>query len=288
MTRGDLLKKIAREILGEEFAGRIWRRIEFIGDIALIRTPLGVNPEELRPLAEEILRRLPYVKSVWASLPGIEGPYRLRKHVWLAGEKRSETIYREHGCVFRVDINKVYISPSLNYEHIRVARLVKPGEAVFNMFAGAGLFSIIIAKHAEPSRVYSVDINPDAYYYMVENTRLNRVEDRVVPILGDAKEVATSMLTRSVDRVLMPYPELALEYLPYAVSSLRGSGWIHVYLHVRADRGEHWRSKARELVEKRLSEISAGKYTVSLVRKVRNVGPRLHQVVVDVHVEHAY
>lgn len=286
MTRGDLLKRVAREVLGEDFAKRIWRRIEFIGDIALIRTPLGMSPEELRPLAEEILRRLPYVKSVWASLPGIEGFYRLRRHVWLAGEQRSETLYREHGCVFKVDINRVYISPSLNYEHVRVARLVEPGEVVFNMFAGAGLFSIIIARHAEPSRVYSVDINPDAYYYMAENTRLNRVEDRVVPILGDAREVAESRLTRSADRVLMPYPELALEYLPYAVSSLRGSGWIHVYLHVRTDRGEHWRSKARDLVEKRLHEISVQSYTISFVRKIRNVGPRLNQVVVDVCIKH--
>lgn len=286
MTRGDLLKRVAREVLGEDFSKRIWRRIEFIGDIALIRTPLGMSPEELRTLAEEILRRLPYVKSVWASLPGIEGPYRLRRHVWLAGEQRSETLYREHGCVFKVDINRVYISPSLNYEHVRVARLVEPGEVVFNMFAGAGLFSIIIARHAEPSRVYSVDINPDAYYYMAENIRLNRVEDRVVPILGDAREVAESRLTRSADRVLMPYPELALEYLPYAVSSLRGSGWIHVYLHVRTDRGEHWRSKARDLVEKRLHEISVQSYTISFVRKIRNVGPRLNQVVVDVCIKH--
>jgi tRNA (guanine37-N1)-methyltransferase len=286
MTRGDLLKRVAREVLGEDFSKRIWRRIEFIGDIALIRTPLGMSPEELRTLAEEILRRLPYVKSVWASLPGIEGPYRLRRHVWLAGEQRSETLYREHGCVFKVDINRVYISPSLNYEHVRVARLVEPGEVVFNMFAGAGLFSIIIARHAEPSRVYSVDINPDAYYYMAENIRLNRVEDRVVPILGDAREVAESRLTRSADRVLMPYPELALEYLPYAVSSLRGSGWIHVYLHVRTDRGEHWRSKARDLVEKRLREISVQSYTISFVRKIRNVGPRLNQVVVDVCIKH--
>jgi len=286
MTRGDLLKRVAREVLGEDFAKRIWRRIEFIGDIALIRTPLGMSPEELRTLAEEILRRLPYVKSVWASLPGIEGPYRLRRHVWLAGEQRSETLYREHGCVFKVDINRVYISPSLNYEHVRVARLVEPGEVVFNMFAGAGLFSIIIARHAEPSRVYSVDINPDAYYYMAENIRLNRAEDRVVPILGDAREVAESRLTRSADRVLMPYPELALEYLPYAVSSLRGSGWIHVYLHVRTDRGEHWRSKARDLVEKRLHEISVQSYTISFVRKIRNVGPRLNQVVVDVCIKH--
>lgn len=274
---------MAREILGEDFARRIWRRIELIGDIALIRTPLNMNPEELRPLGEEILNRIPHVKSVWASIPGIEGPYRLRRHVWLAGEQRSETLYREHGCVFKVDINRVYISPSLNYEHIRVARLVNPGEVVFNMFAGAGLFSIIIAKHSNPSRVYSVDINPDAYYYMVENIKLNHVEDKVHPVLGDAKDVA-SKLSNSVNRVLMPYPELALDYLPYAVNSLKNSGWVHVYLHVRTGRGEHWRTKALRVISERLAEISARSYTVSLVRKIRNVGPRQHQVVVDLYI----
>ncbi|MCC6053224.1 MAG: class I SAM-dependent methyltransferase family protein [Desulfurococcaceae archaeon] len=283
MTRGDLLKRVAREVLGEDFARRIWRRIEFIGDIALIRTPLNMNPEELRPLGEEILNRIPHVKSVWASIPGIEGPYRLRRHVWLAGEQRSETLYREHGCVFKVDINRVYISPSLNYEHIRVARLVNPGEVVFNMFAGAGLFSIIIAKHSNPSRVYSVDINPDAYYYMVENIKLNHVEDKVHPVLGDAKDVA-SKLSSSVNRVLMPYPELALDYLPYAVDSLKNSGWVHVYLHVRTERGEHWRTKALRVISERLAEISARSYTVSHVRKIRNVGPRQHQVVVDLYI----
>jgi tRNA (guanine37-N1)-methyltransferase len=288
MTRGDLLKRIAREVLGEDFAKRIWKRVEFIGDIALIRTPLNMDPNELKPLAEEILRRIPYIKSVWASLPGIEGSYRLRKNIWLAGELRSETIYREHKCIFKVDINKVYISPSLNYEHIRVAKLVEPGEIIFNMFAGAGLFSIIIAKHAKPSRIYSVDINPDAYNYMVENIKLNRVEDVVIPLLGDSKDIATHMLVKSAVRVLMPYPELALEYLPYALNSLKERGWIHIYLHVRTDRGEHWRSKARMLIEERLNELSIGDYTITLIRKVRNVGPRLHQVVIDLYVKSLY
>ncbi|MGC8982132.1 MAG: class I SAM-dependent methyltransferase [Desulfurococcaceae archaeon] len=284
MTRGALLKEIAREVLGEEFAKKIWKRVEFVGDIALIRTPLGMNPLELKPLAEELLKRFPYVKSVWAAIPGVEGPYRLRRHVWLAGEQRSETVYREHGCAFKVDINKVYISPSLNYEHIRVARLVREGEVVVNMFAGAGLFSIIIAKHAKPRKVYSIDINPDAYYYMVENVKLNHVEGVVEPLLGDAREVVESRLAGTADRVLMPYPELALDYLVYALKALRGSGWIHVYLHVETPRGEHWRGKAREVVTTRLRELGVSGYDIAQVRKVRNVGPRKHQVVVDLYV----
>lgn len=286
MTRGKLLKELAREVLGEELASKLWRRVEFIGDIALIRTPFDIDPDLLRPLADEMLKKFPYVKSVWAALPGVEGPYRLRKHIWLAGEPKSETLYREHGCTFKVDINKVYVSPSLNFEHARVAKLVKPGEIIVNMFSGAGLFSIIIAKHSKPRKVYSIDINPEAYRYMLENVALNRVEDIVEPILGDAKEVIKSRLEHSANRVLMPYPELALDYLPYAIRTLENQqGWVHVYLHVRTERGEHWRVKARASIENRLTEIGVHHYELKTVRKIRNVGPRTHQVVADVYLE---
>ncbi|MCD6301623.1 MAG: class I SAM-dependent methyltransferase family protein, partial [Staphylothermus sp.] len=158
MSRGKFIRKIAREVLGEENARKIWGRIEIIGDIAVIRVPFDMDSEELVPLAEKIIAELPYVKSVWAGLPGVAGPYRLRKYVHLAGEKRSETIYKEHGCLFKVDITKVYVSPTLNYEHKRVAQQVKPGETVVNMFAGAGFFSIIIAKYSKPKIVHSIDI----------------------------------------------------------------------------------------------------------------------------------
>ncbi|MEM4570918.1 MAG: class I SAM-dependent methyltransferase family protein [Desulfurococcaceae archaeon] len=284
MTRGELLRKIAKEVLGEEIASRLWKRLEFIGDIALIRTPLGLEPLLLKPLAEEIIKRFPYVKSVWAAIPGIEGAYRLRKYIWLAGEQRSETVYKEHGCLFKVDINKVYISPSLNYEHIRIAKLVEPGEVVVNMFAGAGLFSIIIAKYSNPLKVYSIDINPDAYYYMVENIKLNRVEHVVEALLGDAKDVIMTKLRNVANRVLMPYPELALEYLAYALEALQGRrGYIHVYLHVKTERGEHWKHKALSIVDAKLQEVGVRNYRILNVRKIRNVGPRMHQVVVDVH-----
>ncbi|MEM2025366.1 MAG: class I SAM-dependent methyltransferase family protein [Desulfurococcaceae archaeon] len=286
MTRGLLLKEIAKKSLGEDFATLVWRRVELIGDIAIIRAPFNLEACNLKPLAEELLKTLPYVKSVWAALPGVNGQYRLRSHIWLAGDHRSETLYKEHGCSFKVDINRVYLSPSLNYEHIRVARQVKQGEVVLNMFAGAGLFSIIIAKHAKPHKVYSIDISHDAYNYMVENIKLNRVEEIVVPLLGDAKDVIEFSLKSTSTRVLMPCPELSLQYLPHAIKSLCDQrGFIHVYLHIKASKGEHWRDKATSMITNKLHELSIDKFEVLYMRKIRNVGPRTHQVVVDLHIK---
>ncbi len=284
MTRGRFLKKIAREILGEDKASLIWGRIEIIGDIAVIRIPFELEPEELKPLAERILEEFKYIRSVWGGLPGVSGPYRLRPYVHLAGEKRSETIYREHGCLFKVDITRVYVSPTLNYEHRRIARLVRPGEVITNMFAGAGFFSIIAAKLSRPRKVYSIDINPDAYRYMVENVKLNKVEDIVEPILGDAAQVIMEKLQSTSDRVLMPYPELALDYLRYAVMAIRSSGWIHVYLHIEADKSENPYEKAKNMVADALSEL-VKKHSFGTIRKVRTVKPRTYQIVVDVFIE---
>ncbi|MEM1732831.1 MAG: class I SAM-dependent methyltransferase family protein, partial [Desulfurococcaceae archaeon] len=93
-------------------------------------------------------------------------------------------------------------------------------------------------------------------------------------------------LSNSSNRVLMPYPELALEYLPYAVKALLNrKGWIHVYLHVKTNRGEHYIDKSIELIDKRLREIGVYEYRVNLVRKVRNVGPRTHQMVIDIELK---
>ncbi|MCE4608871.1 MAG: class I SAM-dependent methyltransferase family protein [Desulfurococcales archaeon] len=289
MARRRLMKRIAREVAGEEFARKVWKRMELIGDIVLIKAPYGeeVDYKLYRRIAERILEELPYVKSVWLAASPVIGEYRIRRDlIHLAGEPRTETLYKEHGCVFKVDIAKIFITPRLSFEHLRIAKLVEPGEVVVNMFAGAGLFSIIIAKHARPRKVYSIDINSYAYKFMKENIEMNKVEDIVVPMLGDAAEIIKEKLVSVADRVLMPLPELAIEYLPYAVLSIKGKGRIHVYLHINWVKEEDYLEKAEEEVSVALSRIPLIKsFRIIGSRRVRPIGPRYEQVVVDVEVE---
>jgi len=282
MTRGKLIKELARKLYGEEIARKLWGRVEVIGDIAVIRKPPDIPVDMLKQLAEELLKNLKYVKSVWASVSSVGGMYRTRDYVHLAGECRSTTIYREHGCSFYIDITKVYISPALNYEHLRIAKNVKDGEYVINMFAGAGLFSIIIAKHAKPSKVVSIDINPYAYEFMVKNVKLNNVEGVVEPILGDAGVVIENYIN-TADRILMPLPELAYSYFEKAVKALRNRGVIHVYEFMRGSSRE---SVINEVISKYLSKCDelGIKSSVIFSRIVRSVGPRTYQVVIDLDV----
>ncbi|WP_148706370.1 class I SAM-dependent methyltransferase [Aeropyrum camini] len=282
-----LLKHIAEEVLGRDKAVLLWKRIDVIGDIAVIKKPMHgeVSIEDLRLVAGELLKRLPHVRSVWLALGPVGGVYKVRQNlVHLAGERRTSTVYREHGAVFLVDISKVFITPRLSYEHLRVARLVKPGETVVNMFAGVGIFSIIIALKSRPSKVYSIDINPEAHRLMVENIRLNRVERVVEPLLGDSARVVSESLRGVADRILMPLPDLALDYIKYALEALGGRGWLHVYLHVDYEKGKGHLRRACELVKSRVEE-RGWRLIKSNARVVRSVGPKLLQVVVDAEVE---
>jgi tRNA (guanine37-N1)-methyltransferase len=209
---------------------------------------------------------------------------RIRQLKFLAGENRTVTVHKEHRCLFQVDVEKCYLSPRLLLEHERISSLVASEEVVVNMFSGVGCFSILIAKKAPDSKVYSIDINPTAYDCMQENVRLNRVFNRVIPMLGDSKEIIQSQLRGVADRVLMPLPEKALEYLPIALSALKkAGGWIHFYDFQHAIDDEDPIEKTKLNVARKLESLDV-RYLVAYSRIVRSVGPNWYQTVLDIHV----
>lgn len=279
--RFKLMDKVYEKVI----PGRVhrFRGLDVIGDIAVIKLPEEVEPYRFE-VARELLRLLPSVKVVLRQVSPTSGLYRLMGLEWLAGERRTTTVHREHGCVFKVDLAKAYFSPRLLYERLRVAKLVEPGEVVVNMFAGVGCFSIVIARLKPVSKVYSIDVNPDAYRLMVENIRLNKVERVVEPILGDSKTVVESRLMGIADRVLMPLPELAYEYIPSAVGCLKpAGGWIHYYDFVKVARGEDPETKAAQKVSHRLQSLNRA-WSIEYSRVVRTTAPRTYQVVLDIRV----
>jgi tRNA (guanine37-N1)-methyltransferase len=254
-----------------------------VGDIAIIRLT-----ESLRKYGEIIAKAImgihKNVRTVLAQTGPVAGDFRLRKLEYVTGENKTITFHRESGCIFHVDVKSCYFSPRLFYERMRIANLVGSGEVVVNMFAGVGCFSIIIAKHSDVAKVYSIDINPVAVGYMRENIRLNRVYGKVVPLLGDAKEIIEKSLHRVANRVLMPLPEKALEYLPYALLALRESGgWIHYYDFEHATKTENAVEKVKLKVADRLSSLGVN-FEFLYGRIVRATGPNWHQVVLDIKI----
>ena len=277
------LKTVLAGKLEPEELKRIYKSFDIVGDIAIIRVPESQRRHS-KLVAEAVMKTHREVKAVWRQSSSVSGDFRLRKLEFVSGEKRSETLYREHGCVYKTDLTKAYFSPRLSYERMRIAGLVQKGEAVVNMFAGVGCYSIATAKHSEPLKVYSVDINPSAFQYLLENIRLNRAETVVVPLQGDAKEVAEKQLHNVADRVLMPLPEKAYEYLDVALLALKpAGGWIHYYSFEHANKNEDPIKKAETMLSEKLSKL-CGDFHVAFGRIVRTIGPRWCQVVLDVQV----
>ena len=207
------MTRSARGILDDRQLVRLWKGVDIVGDIAILKLPNELQVENVR-IAERLLRVAPHLRVVLRQVAPVESQFRVRKLEWLAGEDRTETVHKEFGCEYRVDVGAMYFSPRLGYERKRIADLVSPGECVVNFFAGVGCFSIMIARHARPSRIYSLDLNPIAVRYHAMNNVLNGVREMIDVIYGDANRIVSGSLTGRADRVLLPLPDLAFPLLP--------------------------------------------------------------------------
>ncbi len=275
------LKQLLSETLPREELADIYNSYDIVGDIAIIRLT-EISRKYSQIIAETIMAVHKNVRTVLAQTSPIHGDFRLRKLEHLAGENETATIHKESECLFSVDLEKCYFSPRLFYERMRIAKLVKNGETIINMFAGVGCFSIVIAKHSKAEKIYSIDVNPAAVQFMKENVKLNRVYGKVIPIEGDAKDIIQKRLRGVADRVLMPLPEKAFEYLPYAVLALKNSGgWIHYYDFEHAGKTENAIEKVKTKVAEKLESMGIS-FEVSFGRIVRATGPNWYQIVLDI------
>lgn len=277
------LKALLKDELKPEELAFLYKSYDIVGDIAIIRVHDFLK-SKVNLIAEAIMKTHKRVRTVLLQTGPVAGDFRLRDLQWVAGENKTETVHKEFGCLFKVDLKQAYFSPRLSYERMRIARLVKPDETVVNLFAGVGCFSLIIAKFSEADKIFSIDINPVAVRYMKENILLNRFVGRVVPLLGDAKEVVEEKLRGIADRVLMPLPEKAFEYLDCALMALKPSGgFIHYYSFEHAKKNENPIKKAKLKVSDKLNRLEA-KSKIVFGRVVRATGPNWYQVVLDINV----
>jgi tRNA (guanine37-N1)-methyltransferase len=208
----------------EEMASLLPSSLDIIGGIAIIKVP-----EELLghcgAIGAAIIAANSSIKSAYQDL-GVSGKERIRELKWLSGERNTVTTHREFGIALTMDISKVYFSPRLATERDRVCQLVREGEAIIDMFAGVGPFSVMMAKNCRPRCVYSIDINPDAVRFLQENIALNKVEEVIKPILGDAAVEAPRL---KADRIIMNLPHSSFDFFDAALSAANPKAIIHYY-----------------------------------------------------------
>jgi tRNA (guanine37-N1)-methyltransferase len=273
-----MLKEALNATLSKKEIEQLSSSFDVIGDIAIIKIPDELTTRK-ELIGSQILRAMKNVRTVLKQSSDVQGEFRTRDLELVAGEEKYETIHKENGCFFKVNVREVYFSPRLSTERERIASQVNDGEHILNMFAGVGTFSIIIAKRKE-AQIESVDKNPKAIEFARESLNLNKhLKGRVNPILGDAGEYAKNH-KETFDRILMPLPEHAKEFLEVAFESSRRGAIIHYYVHIpeREFRNEDW-------VVEHLKSLKLPKlYEIQNWKRVREVGPRYIQAVVDIKV----
>lgn len=285
LTETDRKPKNFREAVGEEIPKEVVstlpRSFDTVGDIAVLELPRELD-QFAYAIGNGILKLSSNLRLVLRKSGDVSGIYRTREFEVIAGAGGTETIYREFSNRFRLDVATVYFNPKLSHERMRVTKQVKDGECVVDLFAGVGPYSILIAKNHPASKIYAIDINPEAYRYLTENVLMNRVADRVVPILGDARTIVRKHLHNVASRVIMNLPSESKNFVSTALEALAGRGVIHYYAF--ASRSETIDTVVQSIREE-IGRNGRKVESVLFARILKEVAPSRVQVAVDLLVK---
>ncbi len=265
------LKKRLEGKIPETLLDKLPRSYSLLGKVVIIKLR-----DELLPyksiIGKEILSLLP-VKSV-CRIDYVKGEKRKPIIEVIAGNG-TETIHKEHGCLYKLDVKKVMFSKGNKYEKIRLVKSVKKDEKVLDMFSGIGYFTIPLAKLSQ-ARIVSIDINKEAIKYLKENVKLNKVEDRVKIICGDSKLVG-NFLKAKFDRIIMGYFYDMHEFFVSALQVSKPGTIIHYHFLGRKEEIDH----EKKTLEK-LARNFGFKLEFLTVKKIKSYAPRVYHFVFDI------
>ena len=243
---------------------------ERLGDIVILHED---DLDRARQIADAIMDSDIRCETVVNRASKVKGVERVREWEVLAGDG-TETVHREYGTEFLVDIASVYFSPRLATERHRVIEQVTPEERAFDMFAGVGPYAIPMAQAG--AEVVATDINEVAIEYLEANAERNGVADSVTAVAGDVRKVAGEYVGWA-DRIVMNLPHSADEFVDTAVE-LAGEGCTIHYYDIQPDEDPFSAGEAA------IREAAGDEYevTVDTRREVRTYAPHEVNVVLDV------
>lgn len=245
---------------------------EIVGDIAIIDS----DEPEAEKVAQALLKFRPQIKTVLGEGSAIEGEFRVRPMQLIAGEDSTETVHKDHGCLYAVDIAKVYFSPRLSTERQRIADQIGSEDVVVDMFAGVGPYSIPAAKRCR--KVYASDKNPEAVKFLKKNVELNKLEN-VEAMVADAHDLP-KILGQIADHVIMNLPHNASDFLSEAVALTNPGGVIHYYAMAHED---DLFDPSIELIKKTASDACRN-VEVLETRTVRSYAPHQYNICIDARI----
>lgn len=276
----DLLRKELLETLTEEELKLLPRGFQSLEDVMILKLKEELLPKK-EIIAKKAIKVLPKYRSVYINLGKIEGKFRQPDSIeYILGEKNSIVHHKEHGVVYKFDFLEIMFSKGNLHERKYLAELVKESEIIVDMFAGIGYFSLPIAVNAKPAKIYSIELNPLSFKFLKENVQINKVDDTIVPILGNSNEEVVKLSERGVeaDRVIMGVFPAPKSFVKSAILLAKKEGTIFHYEGVIEGGSEI------ELYKEFTKEVDGESYSCQLQssREVKSYGPNLYHVVLDI------
>jgi len=273
------LKDLLKKKLTKKELNLVPSSFDIVGSILIFSDfPKELSKKE-KIIGNEILKNYNQIKSIFKKTKKYSGKYRTPRLKLLAGENDKETEYKENNVRLKLNVEKVYFSPRLSEERKRIYHQVKNNENILVMFSGCGVYPLVIAKNTKAREIYGIEINPTAHKYAIENTKSNKTENKTKLFLGDIKKVLPK-INKKFDRVLMPLPKGAENFLDLALDKLKKNGIIHFYSFAEENKYDKIKDKIKQECEKQKKKCKILKIT-----KCGQFSPRVNRICVDFKVK---
>ncbi|NJL44370.1 MAG: class I SAM-dependent methyltransferase family protein [Nitrosarchaeum sp.] len=220
----DLKGALAKKLTAQELE-LVKTAYDLVGDIAIIEIEKELQ-SKAKIIGETLLGLFPNINVV-LQRGKHEGTFRTQNLLHLAGENRKETLHKENGVLIKLNVEEVYFSARLSTERKRIAGLVEPGEHILVCFSGCAPYPCVLAKHTRAETILGIEINPTGHAYGLENIKLNALKN-VTLLNGDIRDLLPTM-EESYDRVLMPLPKDAEQFLDVTLPHVLQNGTLHIY-----------------------------------------------------------
>jgi len=224
-TPFDEIKNLVANEVPSDLISKLPDKWEKVGVVGIIKLP-----PELKDYSNIVGKKYAEVlqcKTILNDVGGITGTLREPKTRIIFGSEDTETIHKENGVCFKLDPQKIMFSSGNMDERIRMSTVSNEKEIVVDLFAGIGYFTLPIAVHSKPKKIFACELNPVAYDYLTKNIVLNNVTNIVEPLKGDNRKIAPK---NCADRVLLGYFVKTKKYLPTAFTCLKNcTGVIHYH-----------------------------------------------------------
>ncbi len=198
---------------------------DLVGNIAVIKGE-GKSAKQKLEQAKKLMQR-PCVKTVVEKIGNVKGRLRTIGVKHILGEKNLIADYKENECKFKFNVESCYFSSRLSGERKLIAEKIKSKDKVLVMFAGVGVYPIVIYKYSHPLKIVGVELGKDCCRWFKENLKLNKVaKDRIEVVQGDVKK---KIPKEKFEVVVMARPNLKESFLEWGLKACKKNSKLFYY-----------------------------------------------------------